>query len=72
MGLGIGNRYCPSVTKPLKCLKFILTDCTPLFGIRVHTDSTYDYGSPTAPVVAPTTGPSGVCLDYTHVPCNQR
>jgi len=49
-----------------------ICDCTPLFGIRVHTDSTYDYGSPTAPVIAPTTGPSGVCLDYTHVPCNQR
>merc|ERR1712223_2315985 len=26
-----------------------ICDCTPLFGIRVHTDSTYDYGRTTAP-----------------------
>jgi len=52
-----------------------ICDCTPLFGIRVHTDSTYDYGRTTAPasaVTAPTDTKSGVCLDYTHVPCNQR
>ena len=47
-----------------------LTDCSPLFGIRVHTDATYDYGSTTA-TYAPTTTQSGVCLDFTHVPCNQ-
>ena len=56
-------------------LKFTLTDCNPLFGINVHTDATYDYrdtettaGTTT---YAPTNTQSGVCLDFTHVPCNQ-
>ena len=52
-------------------MKFNLTDCSPLFGIRVHTDATYDYGTTAASTTAPDTGPSGVCLDFTHVPCNQ-
>jgi len=51
-----------------------ICDCTPIFGLRVHTDATYDYGcascSPTT-TTAPTTTQSGVCLDFTHVPCNQ-
>ena len=51
-------------------MKSNLSDCSPLFGIRVHTDATYDYGSTTA-TYAPDSGPSGVCLDFTHVPCNQ-
>jgi len=48
-----------------------ICDCSPLFGIRVHTDATYDYGTTAASTTAPDTGPSGVCLDFTHVPCNQ-
>lgn len=52
-----------------------ICDCNPLFGINVHTDATYDYrdtettaGTTT---YAPTNTQSGVCLDFTHVPCNQ-
>ena len=58
-------------SKLTKCLKFTLTDCTPLFGIRVHTDAVADYGSAANTNQAPTDTISGVCLDFTHVPCNQ-
>ena len=59
-----------TVANHLKCLKFTLTDCTPIFGIRVHTDGVADYGKGSA--AAPTDTISGACLDFTHIPCNQR
>merc|ERR1712223_7747 len=48
-----------------------ICDCAPLFGIRVHTDAVADYGSGANTIQAPTNTISGVCLDFTHVPCNQ-